>query len=242
MEEKILLARIEDLVQRADNGEIGYIGFLSESETALADSYLKHRTQDYTFFGGFDEAARRYLCVHPDWCEPQFPITAFTFSYRKAKALAHRDFLGALTALGITRQSIGDILVESGRAVAFVSTGVAKFVKTQIEKIGNEGVDITEGYTLPLPELSKKQSFSATVASGRVDCVVGALCNLSRSRSLEIIENGFVSINSKTVEKSTARVVDGDKISIRGYGRFEIESASELSKKNRVILKYNKYV
>lgn len=242
MEDKLFTARLEDMLKGVSNGQIKFLGFLSESEAAQADIYLSHSGEKYVFFGGYEMAQRRYLCVCPDWCEPQFPVTALTFSFRNAATLAHRDFLGALMSVGITRQSVGDILIENGRAVVFVSSDIAPFVVSQINKVANEGVTISKGFCEPLPEISKKQSFSDTVASDRIDCIVAAICNLSRAKAAEMINDGFVSINSKTVCKPTVKVSAGDKISVRKKGRFEIVSASDLSKKNRIILKYNKYV
>ena len=242
MEEKILIARVKDVISRAQNGHVASFGFLSENDSAIAESYLKNSGVCYEFFGGFEGALRSFVCAYPEYLSPAFPITALTFSYRRQNTLSHRDFLGALTGVGIERRAIGDILVEDQRAVVFVSDGICEFVKTQISKVGSVGVDISKGYVLPLPQLSKKIPFSTTIASNRADCVVGALCNFSRNTSAEVITQGLVSINSKTVQKPTQKVFSGDKISIRGKGRFEIESADEFSKKNRVILKYSKYI
>lgn len=243
MDIKLLPARVDDLKKLCDKSNSPkFIGFLTAEEAAVAVKQFKAGDQ-YSLSGGYDNAERVMLGILPDWCEePVFPIKPITFTYRECDALSHRDFLGALMALGIMRETVGDILVEKGRAVAFVTDDVSKFVLTQIEKIGNVGVTLTEGFVEPLPNASKKQSFSVTVASVRLDCIVAALCGTSRGDATEKIADGYVSVNSVCVTKPTVNVKAEDKITVRKRGKFEITSCDEHSKKGRIILKYDKYI
>ncbi len=244
MEEKLLNARLDDIKKRCFNSEKPqFIGFLSESESALANRYLKDCILNVSFFGGYEGALRNFLCIAPDFCENiKFPITPITAVFRKQDKLAHRDFLGAITALGILREKIGDILIEEGRAVIFADSKIADFIISQIRKIGNVGVRLSEGASVPLPEAGKCLELSDTVASARLDCVVSALCRTSRNGADELINSSFVSVNSFLCEKPTQTVHTGDKISIRKKGRFNIISIDDLSKKGRLILKYQKYI
>lgn len=244
MEEKLLNARLDDIKKRCFNSEKPqFIGFLSESEAALANRYLKNCPLNVSFFGGYDGALRTFLCIAPDYCENiNLPITPITAMFRKQDKLAHRDFLGAITALGILREKIGDILIEEGRAVIFADSKISDFIISQIEKVGNVGVELSEGASPPLPEAGKCSEFSDTVASARLDCVVAALCNTSRNKASELINGSFVSINSFLCERPTQTVRSGDRISIRKKGRFNIVSIDGISKKGRIILKYEKYI
>ena len=138
MDSTLLTARISDtadLAFKTDNYK--FLGFLSLEEAVLAKKVLENRNVKFSLFGGYDLAERVMLCCLPSWGDTaSFPITAVTFSYREVDKLTHRDFLGALMSLGLTRESIGDILVGEGRAVAFLSDDVAQYVFTQLEKIG----------------------------------------------------------------------------------------------------------
>ncbi len=243
MDIKLLPARIDDLKELcAKSNSPKFIGFLTPEEAGVAAGRFK-TFEKYSLFGGYDNAERVMLGILPEWCdEPIFPVKAITFTYRICDSLTHRDFLGALMALGIARETIGDILIEKGRAVAFVSDDVASFILTQIEKVGSVGVALSEGYTEPLPEISKKQAFSVTVASTRIDCVVAAICGISRKEASQKIADGYVSLNSISVAKVTVNVRANDKITVRQRGKFEINSCDECSKKGRIILRYNKYV
>lgn len=242
MEINLLPARIGDLKQLCEKTKSPkFIGFLTADEVAVAVKQLKY--DRYDIFGGYYGAERVVLGVLPDWCEtPHFPITAITFTYRTCDTLTHRDFLGALMSLGITRETVGDILIEPGRAVAFVLNDISKFIFTEISKIGNVGVTLAEGFAEPLPQLGKKQSFVVTVASMRLDCVVASLCGISRKEASEKISDGCVSVNSICTEKATQNVVAGSKITVRKKGKFEITACDEHSKKGRIILKYDKYI
>lgn len=244
MDSSLLKARVYDAVECAEkNGVPQYLGFLSEEGATLAADFLKNSGVNFLFGGGFKGAKRVYLACLPDWCdEAEFPILALTVCYNKAYSLSHRDFLGSVIALGIERDKIGDILIENGRAVMFISREIAPFVKEQLTKVGRVGVTVTEGYSLPLPEATARKDFTDTVASLRLDCVVAAICSVSRNKAVELINDTRVIVNSFTQQKSTAKVSSGDTISVRGKGKFEIISADELSKKGRIILKYVKYI
>lgn len=243
MDIKLLPARIDDLKQISERSNSPkFIGFLTAEEAAIAVKQFSPN-EKYTVFGGYESAERVMLGVLPDWCDdPVFSITAITFTYRACDKLSHRDFLGALMALGITRESIGDILIEDGRAVVFVANDILKFVLTQISKVGNVGVELTVGCAEPLPGASQKQGFGTTVSSTRLDCVVAAICNMSRNQATEKIADGFVSVNSICVTKPTFNIKPNDKITVRQKGKYELNACDEFSKKGRIILKYNKYV
>ena len=243
MDNELLPARIEDLKRICDRTSVPrFLGFLTPSELSTALSCFK-LGERYAVFGGYSGAERTVLAVLPDWCEnAEYPITALTFTYRKCDTLSHRDFLGALMALGIARETVGDILIEVGRAVVFVLSDIAEFAVSQISKIGNVGVKIEKGFTLPLPSIGKKQAFSDTVASMRLDCVVSSLCGFSRKDAESAIADGRVSVNSVAVQKPTYTVPCGATVTVRQKGRFQITDCSRQSKKGRIILEYNKYI
>ncbi len=243
MDIKLLPARVGDMLLLCQKTSVPkFLGFLTPTEAASAAASLKN-TDKFCFFGGYEGAERTYLCLMPDWCdEPFFPITAITLTYRKGDRLSHRDFLGALMALGINRETIGDILIEDGRAVVFAADDIADFIMTQITKIGSVGVTLQKGYTEPLPNTATVLSLSDTVASLRIDCVIAALCGFSRGASADAVADGRVSVNSVAVSKTTLCVKPNDVITVRQKGRFKITACDEYSKKGRIILKYEKYI
>lgn len=246
MEAKLLVSKIGDACRICNATSFPkFVGFLSPEEAALAETAVKKLHCKFCFYGGFEEAERRYLGIFPDWCddfEEYFPIIPLTFLYRKGDVLSHRNFLGSFMSLGIARETVGDILIEEGRAVAFFSEDIASYVKGQISKISNVGVTIEEGFSAPLPGVGGFKDITDTVASARLDCVVAALAKCSRATACELIEGKVVAVNSVCCEKTVKTVNDGDRITIRGKGKFIVEAVNMRSKKDRLVLKAKKYI
>ena len=238
------LSRVQDAYNLSFNsGAPKFLGFLTAEEVGIAEGFLKNKV-DYILFGGYEEADRVYLCVlggSSSVSFEAFPITAVTFRFRECDKLTHRDFLGSLMSKGIKREKVGDILVEKGRAVVFLNKDIAPFVLSQTNRIGRVGVSAEQGFSLPLPQISTKESRSVTVASMRADAVVAALINSLRSRAEELIKDGFVAINSAVCQKTTRQITDGDKIAVRGYGKFTVIEQSGTTKKGRTVILTEKY-
>ena len=122
-EERFLAAHISDLQRlSAKSGVPRFSAFLNEREAVVAARAVKGRPE---FFGGYDGAARTVCGFFEDTYaeemphEELFPVRAVTFSFRERDNPTHRDFLGALLALGIKRELLGDILVAEDYAVVF---------------------------------------------------------------------------------------------------------------------------
>lgn len=244
MDDALLSARIGDAVLACERtGAPQFLGFLTETQVSAAINALKAYSVRYEFSGGHENAERQYLAVLPDWCEEtEFPITPLTFTYRTVDSLSHRDFLGSLMGLGLVREKIGDILVDSGRAVVFANRDIAKFIVEGISKVGRVGVTVSVGASEPFPQAGKLVEFSETVASLRLDCVVAAIYGLSRGVAAEAIAEGVVFVDSLVCQKPTKTVAAGNKINFRGRGRVQVVDTEGLSRKGRKILKCNKYI
>lgn len=248
MDTLALTARFNDAVKLCQNKDIPkFLGFLSEDEVGYIGLLAKKNNISVVFYGGYEDAQRRYAGFFPSRMRDEenfdlFQISALSFIFRKSDILTHRDFLGSLMALGIERDTIGDILVENGRAVVFLNSKIANFVQNNITKVGRTGVLVEFDYTLPLPQKSVLKEITFTVASPRIDAVISALIGVSRTSACELIESGMVVVNSVTVEKSTTLVLSGAVISIRRYGKFNITQIGGTTKKGRIIIKASKYI
>ncbi len=240
----MLAARVNDAICAALDCSTRYIGFLdSHSAAVVADAARQYPYM--RLFGGYEDAERVFAAFYAEFCEPadcDYPICAVTVTSRCSASLSHRDYLGSLMSLGITRDSVGDILCESGRAVIFLSKSIADYVIGQLERVGAEGVKAELGYRLPLPQSARFEQLRLTVASQRLDCIVGALCSKSRSWSAATIEGGIVAINSVQCTSLTRRLSAGDRLTVRGVGKFKIDDLSQLTRKGRLVLIASKYI
>ncbi len=246
-EDALLEAMVQDAVQLCDRrSKPCFVGFLDEREQALVRNLMEHaKIENYMFWGGYTEAERVVFGVLSAYDEKApwlFPVVPVTVTYRKQDSLSHRDFLGALMSLGIERSTVGDILVEEGRCVLFLREEIVPYMLTQIEKIGSVGVTLTEGAEEPYPAGHRFSSISTVVSSLRADCIVAACTGLSREKVKALITAGLVTVNYAVCQSSSDQLSAGDKIAIRGKGKFLLESVGGLTRKGRLGIELKKYI
>lgn len=199
-----------------------------------------------SFYGGYDGATRT-LCGFFEGTyaeemprEGLFPLCAVTFSFRKSDNLEHRDFLGAILGIGLERSAVGDILVEDDRAIVFCVNAAEELI-LDLTAVGRAGVKAVRGIVGELPQM-KFETLDRTVSSLRLDCVVGACANISRSKSASLISTGRVSADFSVCENASAAVREGEIISIRGFGRFKMSKIVGETKKGRIRVVIDKFV
>ena len=222
-----------------------FTDFLTEAEQTAAELLMKRRHVNFLLWGGFEDAERRMLGVFPPYDEPDgnlFPMDGITAAFRTADSVEHRSVLGTLMAQGIERGCVGDILIESGRCVFFCRNTVTRALLADVTKIGGVGVRLSQGYAEPLPAAHSFKEISLTVASARLDCVTAALAGVGRGRAEELITAGEVMINSVVCKKVSQSVSEGDRLTVRGTGKFIIDDLGNVTRKGRLILSARKYV
>lgn len=222
-------------------------------------------------WGGYPEAERVRVFVLPDYTEglvaPDSLIANPVEALREAglddsadtvreavcpvqvrgsgfRELSHRDYLGSVLGLGLERSAIGDILIpDSHSAILLTDTRVGDFLTTQMEKVATDTVRVSR-----LPEgtaltgTRRLQPITDTVASKRLDCVVAALCNLSREKAQMAVKSGLVELDYEAVEDCSATVDAPAVISVRGYGKFAVHAFDGTTRKGRIRLSAGKYV
>jgi RNA-binding protein YlmH len=247
-EDKIFVSRILDIVLFASSykGE-KFTFFLDENKKALALEALKATEhKNYLFFGGCENAVRTILGVFPPngeaECSP-FPIGAISITSKELKALSHRDFLGTLMSLGITREQVGDILLYDEQCIVLIIEDKIDYVINNITKIKNVGVTLKKLETDKI--LPPSQAFlekNESISSPRIDTIVSTICHLSREKAKLLLQSGKVEINKISTAKNDALVKEKDILSIRGVGKFIIDSISPYGKKGKFRLIFRKYL
>ena len=196
-------------------------------------------------YGGYDESERLKLGFFPEFTEPDksaFPISCVEISYNPhySRTLSHRDFLGSILGLGITRDKTGDIVIEEDRAVVFTDSDIADYVVVNLEKVARTKVKtrLISNYTPKIKEALEKR---LTVASMRIDAVLSGALNISRGRASELIKGEKAFVNWKK-ENSVSRIVkEDDVITLRGMGRVKINEVVGTTKKDRVLINISVY-
>ena len=152
-EEKILQSRFQDAINASRfKNQMKFIGFLDIRQQEILKSVAASaRFFSWQLYGGFQEAERKVAGFFPDYVEIDeqlpslFPLEPLTARFREQDKLSHRDFLGSLMGLRISREMIGDILVGNGFAVFFVLNQAVPPILNEMKKVGRVGVSISRG-------------------------------------------------------------------------------------------------
>lgn len=247
-DEKLLLSKTEDLFRLCDKyASPRFSDFLDGAELALVyDKAVIPYDYNVMFYGGFSEAEKKIMGVFPQWEEPEeseFPITCLKISGGYTRKLTHRDYLGTLMSLGITPQKLGDIVAYDDFAYVLLHSDMAEYVADNLHKIGNQGVKTEIITDLSVIRIERKyKTINAVCAAPRLDAVVAAAANVSRSLSSSMISGGKVKLNHKLNEKCADTVKEGDLLSIRGYGRFLVHSFDGETRKQRLHITLKQYI
>ncbi|MBE6651967.1 MAG: hypothetical protein E7610_00960 [Ruminococcaceae bacterium] len=160
------------------------------------------------------------------------------------RELTHRDYLGSVLGLGLERDSVGDILIpDAHSAILFTDARVGDFLAVALTKVATDTVKVTrwpEGEALR--GTRRLQPITDTVASERLDCVVAALCNLSREKAQMAVKSGIVELDYEACEACDTTVDAPAVISVRGYGKFAVHAFDGTTRKGRIRLVAGKYI
>ena len=251
-EERVLLARVLDKLELAQSrGVPAHTPFLSPGERASVTDLLNAWGRPRHLFWGGCEGAERTICAFlPDWQEaedfladPEGPLAAVEGEFPKNAAPGHRDILGSLMGLGLTREKIGDILLIGEGAQVLVLRETLPILLSQWEKAGRYPVKLRE---IPLSDLTPSQGevkkIRATVAAQRLDAVLAAGFSIPRSRAADLIRGGRVMVNHRPCEKADKTVEAGDVLTCRGLGKCVLTQVGGTSRRGRTILELDRYI
>lgn len=260
-------ARLEDSIRKCTSGSVAYIPFLTMRQRRRAERILDaHGLRgSYWFWGGHVGAERACLFLLPDYLTAILPedaaereaalpeylteeltdaVVSILIKGSGFRNLSHRDYLGAILGLGIERDAIGDIAVQDAHsAILFCPRTLAGFLMGELTKVG---ADTVRCYECLLDETftdgKKYRPISDTVASPRLDCVVAALCNLSREAAQSAVRSGLVEVDFEPEERVDTVLTPPITVSVRGHGRFVLRSFDGETQKGRLRLKADQLV
>ena len=236
-----LSARVKDWISQSQRYHIPVLScFLTEEEQAQVQVMCQGELMK--MHGGCTNAIRQRAAFLYDFDdEPDFEIVCLRAPViKRFNDVTHRDLLGALMSLGINRMRFGDCFIESGYLVAYVDKEIAEYVKRQLSSVKRMPVQFEE--CDPIEPIRKTERMRVNVSSLRIDCLVAALANVSRTAACEMIGQKRVSIDHKLVEESKRLCNNGNTISISGKGRFIVGDTVGTTRKDRMIVEIEKFV
>ncbi len=246
-DEILLMRKVEELCRQAYYTQrVRFTNFLSDRQQELAQAAVnKAGAGACRWEGGYPDAERKILVLlaepeqlfeSPLCCVSLQPIS-------KTAALQHRDCLGAILGLGLDRKSVGDILLQKdGSAVVFCLAQAAELMQRELSQIGRETVFVSQYDFEQQPlEQSQQPLRTATVASLRLDAVLAAMLHCSREKAAQAIRSTKVEINHCLTESVHTPLYEQDLITVRGLGRFRLQTIGGKSRKDRIFIEYYQY-
>ncbi len=254
-EEKLLFSRAKELMSAAaEKGMPCFLPFLNEQQQATVSS-LPHKScgARLVFFGGYEDAERKCAGFFPDFLfydedynpEEDFPIKTVLAKGSGFRVLSHKDFYGSLMALGIKRETFGDIAVSDDGFSALIPCAdkTAHFLVENFVAAANDKIvcrTVSKGEAIFAPR--KYKEFYDTLPSLRLDAVVAACCDISRDKADALIQQGFVILCHKECTDRAKICSEGDNISIRHHGRFILYEIGEKNRRDRLRVAFRKYI
>ncbi len=201
-----------------------------------------------TASGAFDpsreDTLREVISSGADSGEIEGGVCAVRIEGSAYADLSHRDYLGSLTALGIERDSIGDISADApSSAYVFAIPSTAEFIASELTSVGRERVsarvcELPDGFRIE----KEYEALTGTVMSPRLDGVVRVLCNISRETAAGLVSSGDVTVNYFVEDKPDRTLERGDVISVRGYGKYIYDGDRGVNRRGRLRIDARKYV
>ncbi len=214
--------------------------FLSPVEQTILKQILP-RDLYLSFYGGFDQAQRKIAFISEMEVEPDYDYVLLSSVYSKEKReLSHKDVLGALMHLGIKREQLGDLIVQEEKIFVLCKEIMASFIKNECRRIGNVSVHFKEDYTADI-QIVQTQPVIVVCSSLRMDAIVACLGKCSRARAAEMIKKGYVKLNDVVLEEN-CRLCNNDYVSIRKTGRFRFLEVENRTRKDRLVLRFEKFI
>jgi RNA-binding protein YlmH len=243
-----LAARLIDLADGASKGRPYEVSeFVSPGGLAIAETIQAHvPSLTVQSFGGYDGAERvRIAFIRDGYDGPvDYGITACRVSWdERYRLLGHRDVLGSLMSLGISRERFGDIIMGEAGAIVLVDTPLVNYLKQNFDKIAMVPVSVDEASLSDIvPREEKVKEIKTTVASLRLDAIASSGFGISRTKAAEAINGDRVQVNWQPAKGPSQAVAEGDVISLRGRGRMEIAQITGQSRKGRIGVLLKRYM
>ena len=240
--------RLTDLAQGAQKSQTFRLsGFLTPYEQDIATTVAANFPNiKVDFSGGYGGAERqRAVFADADFAgTPSFAIAVVKAVWRgEFVRLSHRDVLGAVMNVGLSREVVGDIIATGEWAKILVDEKTADYFCQNLTQIGGAKVTTTIDDLADIaPKEERTKDIKATVASLRIDSITAAGFGISRSKAATDIGEDKVKLNWHDVKNAAQAVKEGDVLSMRGRGRLEVVTVGGTTKKGRISVLLRRYI
>lgn len=238
-EEKELIAQVEKWIAQVQEryGPL-LTHFLNPREASIVYSLVAPVSEiEVSFEGGFEQAERKRACIYPSYFQPEkkdFQIGTVTVHYpSKFATISHWQLLGSVTALGIRRDVIGDMITDGNQWQFFYDCTLSTYIHQQLTHVGKTKVTLEETDAVLVPQ-DDWQHDMIIVSSLRIDAVIAACFHLSRHKTKEYCQMQRVQLNFAIEQRPDTHIEESDILSIRGLGRIRILQIEGRTKKDKI--------
>ena len=249
-DELLLKKRLTELAEKAyGQGTYTFTNFLGLAEQDVLSRLERDiRHVPKQLYGGAEGCQRVMVRFgDEDLCGYNLPfpivcLRAAPTAPKYADKLTHRDLLGALMNLGITREQLGDIVLCDNVAYIFATEKIAPFIADQLTKAKHTQLTVTLVDKLPEGALFTLETRQCVVASERIDGVAAHVYKYSRSQINELFRAGKIFLNGRCCENTNTILKEGDTVSVRGEGRFIYRGVTRSTKSCNLSVEIDVYV
>ncbi|MFZ7122053.1 MAG: YlmH/Sll1252 family protein [Eubacteriaceae bacterium] len=197
----------------------------------------------YLFNGGNDLSERKMLCIYQKDHSKKFDWPISIVSININYEITHRVVLGSILNLGITRETIGDIIIADNEVQIIAKTHIAKYIYSNLYDFNKRPFKME---LKPIKEIKRREQKylidKVIVTSFRIDAIISSAYGISRALSTDMIKKGGVKVNYEYIYKTSISVQIKDMISVKGKGRFIIDELLGSTKKGRKKIQIKKYL
>ncbi|MDW8799617.1 YlmH/Sll1252 family protein [Clostridium sp. A1-XYC3] len=196
----------------------------------------------YTY-GIFEDAERKMIAFSNE--EPwHYPVSLIKITCNsKFNKVEHKDYLGALMALGIRREKFGDLILKDDQCYVAANEEISDYIKINLTSVGRCActVEVADTSITEVPAYDF-QTMVVNVASLRIDGVVASLCNIARGKAEELIKQGKVLVDYSEVSRKDKLLKNDCIITIRGYGKFKVIEEAGWTGSGRIKILVKKFI
>lgn len=214
--------------------------FFTPLEFKYIERILKNLDLDYDIIFAGEDYERKFIIFYRN----EYVLNDYleTLRFKDISGIEHRNILGSILHLGITREKVGEILKVDEYWYVYCLKPIGTFLFSNGLKFSGQDLKlkILNDNFIPT-NFRKYEDEKIIVSSLRLDCFVKELSRTSREIAQKVIKSGNINLNYEECKDFDKKINENDIISIRKEGKFKVDSFDGLTKKNKFVVNIKRY-
>lgn len=208
--------------------------FLDLNELMQFTSLLNKEKKSYSIWKPYEEA--EYAMVYVDQ-----PLETCVLEITPSCFFQHSDVMGSLYHLQIDKNTFGDIIVGD-HCYVVVLESMSEYIIQHFRSIKKQKIHIEKRDLSILNDYHPQyETYSIIVPSLRIDAVLAHILPFSRKEVVNKIHQKEVFINEVVVKDCHIVLKENDRFSVRKYGKYRFQYVEKNTKKDHLVICYQKY-